>query len=125
VIAQIDSGDLFRAQKQRPSLRYVIPDEGAALWIDYLAIATGSRELELARRFLAFMLEPEHAAINANVLRFATPNQTALDRGWIADAGDAQLYPPPEVRARLFTSENWDGGTKELVDDIWLELRSG
>ncbi|MFY0533857.1 ABC transporter substrate-binding protein [Nannocystis pusilla] len=37
-IAQIDSGDLFRAQKQRPSLRYVIPEEGAVLWIDYLAI---------------------------------------------------------------------------------------
>jgi spermidine/putrescine transport system substrate-binding protein len=68
---------------------------------------------------------PEHAAINANFLRFATPNQTALDRGLIADAGDAQLYPPQEVRARLFTSENWDGGTKELVDEMWLELRSG
>jgi spermidine/putrescine transport system substrate-binding protein len=125
VIAQIDSGDLFRAQKQRPSLRYVIPDEGAALWIDYLAIPAGVRELELAQRFLAFMLEPDNAAINANALRFATPNQAALDRGLIADAGDPQLYPPPEVRRRLFTSENWDGGTKELVDDIWLELRSG
>jgi spermidine/putrescine transport system substrate-binding protein len=125
LIAQIDSGDLFRAQKQRSSLRYVIPKEGAALWVDYLTIPAGTREFELAQRFIAFMLEPEHAAINANVLRFATPNQTALDRGLIADAGDTQLYPPVEVRRRLFTSENWDGGTKELVDDIWLELRSG
>jgi spermidine/putrescine transport system substrate-binding protein len=125
VIAQIDSGDLFRAQKQRPSLRYVIPDEGAALWIDYLAIPAGTHEFDLAERFIAFMLEPENAAINANVLRFATPNRTALDRGLIADAGDAQLYPPADVRARLFGSENWDGGTKQLVDDIWLELRSG
>jgi spermidine/putrescine transport system substrate-binding protein len=52
-IAQIDSGDLFRAQKQRPSLRYVIPDEGAALWIDYLAIPSSAREPELAQRFLS------------------------------------------------------------------------
>jgi spermidine/putrescine transport system substrate-binding protein len=125
IIAQIDSGDLFRAQKQRPSLRYVIPDEGAALWVDYLAIPAAAREVELAQRFLEFLLEPEHAAINANLLRFATPNQTALDRGLISDAADEQLYPPEEVRARLFGSENWDGGTKELVDDIWLELRSG
>ena len=71
------------------------------------------------------MLEPEIAAINANVLRFATPNKTAIDRGLIADAGDAQLYPSADVRSRLFTSENWDGGVKDLVDDIWLELRSG
>ncbi|NJK33103.1 MAG: spermidine/putrescine ABC transporter substrate-binding protein, partial [Deltaproteobacteria bacterium] len=124
-IAQIDSGDLLRAQKQRPSLRYVIPDEGAALWVDYLVIPASAREPAAARAFIEFMLVPEHAAINANFLRFATPNRSALERGLIADAGDAQLYPPPEVRAKLFVSENWDGGTKELVDELWLELRSG
>ena len=123
-IAQVDSGDLFRAQQQRPSLRYVIPDEGAALWIDYLAIPTAAPNPTLARAFIEFMLEPEHAAINANALRFATPNLTAIERGLVADAQHAQLYPPEEVRARLYTSENWDGGTKTLIDELWLELRA-
>jgi spermidine/putrescine transport system substrate-binding protein len=124
-IAQIDSGDLLRAQKQKPSLRYVIPDEGAAVWIDYLAIPKAAADPELARRFITLLLDPEVAALNANFLRFATPNRTALDRGLIADAADPQLYPPPAVRERLFVSEDWDGGTKELVDELWLELRSG
>jgi len=123
-IAQIDSGDLFRAQAKRPSLRYVIPDEGAALWVDYLVIPAAAGQPELARAFIEFMLEPEHAATNANVLRFATPNRSALERGLIADADHAQLYPPDEVRERLFTSENWDGGTKQLVDELWLDLRA-
>lgn len=124
-IAQIDSGDLFRAQAKRPSLRYVIPDEGAALWVDYLVIPTRASQPTLARKFIEFMLEPENAAINANVLRFATPNQTAIDRGLVTDAGDPQLYPSREVRAKLFSSENWFGGTGALVDEIWLDLRSG
>jgi spermidine/putrescine transport system substrate-binding protein len=124
-IAQIDSGDLFRAQAERPSLRYVIPDEGAALWVDYLVIPTRASQPAIARRFIEFMLEPENAATNANFLRFATPNQAALDRGLIADAGDPQLYPPADVRAKLFASENWFGGTGALVDEIWLDLRSG
>ncbi|WP_181198178.1 polyamine ABC transporter substrate-binding protein [Enhygromyxa salina] len=123
-IAQIDSGDLLRAQSQRPSLRYVIPDEGAALWVDYLAIPAKAAEPELAVEFIEFLLEPEIAALNANTLRFATPNATAVERGLIADAADPQLYPGPDVRQRLFTSENWDGGTKELIDGLWLELRS-
>jgi spermidine/putrescine transport system substrate-binding protein len=122
-IAQIDSGDLFRAQNQRPSLRYVIPDEGAALWVDYLAIPTKAAEPELSRLFIEFLLDPEIAALNANTLRFATPNATALKRGLIRDAADPQLYPPADVRQRLFISENWDGGTKDLVDELWLELR--
>lgn len=123
-LAQIDSGDLFRAQAQRPSLRYVIPDEGAALWVDYLVIPAKAASPELALEFIAFLLDPEIAALNANTLRFATPNRTALERGLVADAADPQLYPPAAVRERLFVSENWDGGTKELVDALWLELRA-
>jgi spermidine/putrescine transport system substrate-binding protein len=124
-IAQIDSGDLYRAQAKRPSLRYVIPEEGAALWVDYLAIPAAATQVELAKAFIAFLLRPEIAALNANHLRFATPNASALAQGLIADADDPQLYPDARLRARLFVSENWDGHTKELVDELWLELRAG
>lgn len=124
-LAQIDSGDLLRAQAQRPSLRYVIPDEGAVLWIDYVAIPAASAEPALAGRFLGFLLDPEIAAMNANALRYATPNRAALERGLAFGQADPQLYPPPEVRARLFTSENWFGNTESLVDSLWFELRSG
>jgi spermidine/putrescine transport system substrate-binding protein len=123
-IAQIDSGDLLRAQRLRPSLRYVIPDEGAAIWTDYLVIPTRAAEPELARRFLELVLEPEMAAINANVLRYGTPNRAALDRGLVDDAADPHVYPPPEVRARLHASENWAGSTATLVDELWVELRA-
>ncbi|WAS91011.1 polyamine ABC transporter substrate-binding protein [Nannocystis punicea] len=122
-IAQIDSGDLFRAQKQRPSLRYVIPDEGAVLWIDYLAIPATAPLPGVAVRFLEFLLDPEVAAINANALRFATPNLAALQRGLVADAADPALYPSAETRKKLFVSENWFGQTEAVVDELWLELR--
>lgn len=124
-IAQIDSGDLLRARKQKPSLRYVIPEEGAAMWVDYLAIPAKARRPKLARAFIEFMLEPEIAALNANVLRFATPNQSAIERGLIERDDNPHLYPGPNVRERLFVSENWDGGTAKLVDELWLELRAG
>jgi spermidine/putrescine transport system substrate-binding protein len=115
---------LLRAQQKKPSLRYVIPDEGAALWVDSLAIPKAAPAPELARAFIELLLDPEVAALNANFLRFATPNRAALDRGLIADAADPQLYPSADVRERLFVSEDWDGGTKDLVDELWLELRA-
>lgn len=122
-IAQIDSGDLFRAQKQRPSLRYVIPEEGAVLWIDYLAIPATAPLPGVAVRFIEFLLDPEIAALNANALRFATPNLAALQRGLVADAGDLALYPSAETRKKLWVSENWSGQTEAVVDELWLELR--
>jgi spermidine/putrescine-binding protein len=124
-IAQIDSGDLMRAQKDKPSLRYVIPAEGAALWVDYLAIPTAGAQQGLSHAFLDFMLDPEIAAINANFLHFATPNQGALERGLVVDRDDPQVYPAPELQAKLFVSENWYGNTEDLVDKLWLELRGG
>ncbi|MDC0720382.1 ABC transporter substrate-binding protein [Nannocystis bainbridge] len=122
-IAQIDSGDLFRAQKQRPSLRYAIPDEGAVLWVDYLAIPATAPLSAVAARFIDFLLDPEIAALNANALRFATPNLAAITRGLVADAADPALYPSAETRKRLFVSENWFGQTEAVVDELWLELR--
>lgn len=124
-IAQIDSGDLLRAQEDNPRLRYVIPEEGAALWTDYLAIPTTAAAPELALRFLDYLLEPEVAAANANELRFATPNGTARARGLIDAADDPQIYPSDALMKKLQRSDNWLGGTGELVDDIWLDLRGG
>jgi spermidine/putrescine transport system substrate-binding protein len=124
-IAQIDSGDLMRAQKEKPSLRYVIPEEGAALWVDYVAIPAASVQRELATRFIEFLLDPEIAALNANFLRFATPNQAALDRGLVVDRDDPQIYPPEPLLAKLYVSEHWVGETESLVDKLWLELRGG
>ena len=122
-IAQIDSGDLMRARQRKPSLRYVIPAEGAALWVDYLAIPTAAEQSRLALDFIGFVLDPEIAAINANFLHFATPNRVALERGLITDKDDPQVYPPAEVMPRLHASENWFGDTENLVDKLWLELR--
>ncbi|MCA9637975.1 MAG: spermidine/putrescine ABC transporter substrate-binding protein [Myxococcales bacterium] len=124
-IAQIDSGDLMRARRQRPSLRFVVPREGAPYWVDYLAIPKASPHPPRAHRFIEFLLDPEIAAENANYLHFATPNRAAIERGLVVDASDDQIYPPAEREATHPRSENWDGHTKELVDQLWLELRGG
>jgi len=122
-MAQIDSGDLMRARASKPSLRYVIPEEGAAYWVDYLAVPAASTRPTLAHAFIEFLLDPEVAARNANFLHFATPNRVALERGLIADKDDPQVYPPEALMPKLHVSEHWFGETENLVDKLWLELR--
>lgn len=124
-IAQIDSGDLLAARAKKPSLRYIIPNEGAARWTDYLAIPKAAVSPKLALAFIEYLLQPDIAAENANALHFATPNASALEQALLHDAHDPHVYPPPEVRERLFESENWAGKTGSLVDEIWLDVRSG
>ncbi|MCA9690996.1 MAG: extracellular solute-binding protein, partial [Myxococcales bacterium] len=122
-IAQVDGGDLLRAQETRKSLRFVLPEEGAPYWVDYLSIPANAESPDTALRFLEFLLDPEIAAINANALHFATPNKTALDRGLVRDAGIAEIYARERGGPPLPRSLNWAGSVKELVDALWLELR--
>lgn len=122
-IAQIDSGDLLRARTQKPSLRYVIPGEGAALWTDYVAIPVAALEPAIALRFLEYLLDPAVAAKNVNVLHYGTPNASALAQGLVDDAGDPQIYPAADLMQKLQVSQNWLGRTGELVDEMWLDLR--
>lgn len=123
-IAQIDSGDLIRAARTKPSLRYVIPKEGAVLWVDHLAIPAAAADPGRARAFVEFLLDPEIAAENADALGFATPNRAALERGLVKSATNPSIYPTDDVWATLQRSENWDGSVGEQADAIWLDLRT-
>lgn len=109
----------MRAQKEKPSLRYVIPDEGAALWVDYVAVPAASAQSELATRFIEFLLDPEIAALNANFLRYATPNQAALDRGLVVDKDDPQIYPPEALLAKLYVPRDCSGRPRTLSTSCW------
>lgn len=124
-LAQVDSGDLVRARRNKPSLRYVIPREGAAMWVDYLAIPVAAAQPALARALIEFLLDPAVAAMNADALGFATPNATALAKGLVKHADDPAIYPSAEVMGTLQRSENWDGSVGEQADKIWLDIRTG
>lgn len=123
-IAQCDGGDALRAAQERPSLRFVIPREGAPLWTDYMVMAaTTPRPLD-SLKFVELLLEPEWAAANANALMFGSPNLTAVDRGLIEHVDDPTVYPPAEVRARLFRHHEFTGETAIVAKRVWLEVRT-
>jgi len=75
-------------------------------------------------KFVELLLEPEWAAANANELMFGSPNLTAADRGLIVHADDPAVYPPDEVRARLFRHHEFTGETAIVAKRVWLEVRT-
>jgi spermidine/putrescine transport system substrate-binding protein len=54
-IAHIYSGDAFQINKKKPELKYVVPTEGATVWVDTLAIPKTAKNPELAHEFLTFI----------------------------------------------------------------------
>lgn len=77
VAAQVYSGDGLMLRELDPRIRYVVPEEGTNIWIDYWHLAADSDNRKLAFAFLDFINEPEIAARIAGYLQYPTPNRAA------------------------------------------------
>jgi spermidine/putrescine transport system substrate-binding protein len=131
---QLVSGDVLMAQlwattaqlaiDARPSLAYVYPAEGFALYADCAVILAESRRVELAHQFLNYLLRPEVSARIAAAMRTATPNAAARRLLPEAVRHNPTLYPPPETLARgeWFTALPPQG--QRLRDRIWTEIKT-
>lgn len=66
VVGMVWNGAAHRAKEKRPSLVYVYPADGTALWQDNFAMPKGAENEQQALTFLNWFLEPKNAAEAAN-----------------------------------------------------------
>ncbi|MDF1715448.1 MAG: extracellular solute-binding protein [Antarcticimicrobium sp.] len=70
-LSQNWNGAAMRARADRPTLSYAYPKEGFTGWMDNVAVLRGAPNMENAKLFLNFMMEPENAALTSNFARYA------------------------------------------------------
>ena len=71
------SGDIAQVQEDQPDITFVYPKEGYPCSCDEMCIPTDARHVELAHRFVDFLYEPEHAAVNIAYIGFCMPVRAA------------------------------------------------
>lgn len=121
-------GDVLTARQQKPDLKYIIPKDGATLWQDGLCIPKGAPHKYTAEVFLDFMLRPDIAALNANVIGYPTTNGAAVKQGLVDPklAGDPSIYPDVKSYGdKLEFLRHFDGETQSLYDRAWTEVGVG
>ena len=124
-LAQCYSGDALMIAEEKPEIKYVIPKEGAEIWVDTFCIPVNSRNKYTAEVFIDFCLRPEVSARNANFVRYANTNQAARPHTDPDIINDPALYPPPGVIARCeLTSHETFPDIEEIREKIWEELNN-
>jgi putrescine transport system substrate-binding protein len=103
---------------------YRIPKEGTLVWQDNLAIPKDAPHPEAARAFIEFMLRPDSVAELTNTLFFATANQAATPLVDDAVRNDPDIYPPSEVRARLYADRSMSLKDMRQRTRLWTTFRS-
>lgn len=105
-------------------LAYSLPTEGFARYADNIAILRESRRVELAHRFVDYLLRPEVGAAIVEATQTATPNAAAQRLLPPALRENPVLYPPPEILARGEWFEAQTAASQKLRDRLWTEIKS-
>jgi putrescine transport system substrate-binding protein len=125
------SGDIKQAQKRAAEAKggveigYAIPKEGAQMFFDNLAIPKDAAHVAEAHAFIDFLLKPEVAARNSNLVAYANGNlasQKLIDK---AVFDDPNVYPDADTMKRLYTVNARDQKSQRVLNRLWTRIKIG
>ena len=125
------SGDIKQAQKRALETKngveigYSIPKEGAQMFFDNLAIPRDAGHVAEAHAFINYLLRPDVAAKNSNLVAYANGNlasQKLIDKSVL---DDKSVYPDAATMSRLYTVSARDQKSQRLLNRLWTRIKTG
>ena len=121
-LAQAYNGDALQQMAENENLGFILPKEGAAMWMDNIVMLKSSKTKDLAYKFIDFMLDAEIAKRNAEYTQYATPNAAALELLDEAFVDNAQTNPPAEYLQKCYMIE-YLGDQVRSIDQIYESIK--
>ncbi len=122
-LCQVFSGDALRVMSAKPEIRYFIPQEGATIWTDNLAIPKNAKNVELAHAFMNKLLSTQSAKRFTEQTFFPSPNAQAMKLLDPKLNSNPEIFPKPETFKKLnYLTEK--PSLLTLMDKLWTELKS-
>jgi spermidine/putrescine transport system permease protein len=122
-LAQGWNGQFAKVMDHEPDIEYLIPKEGASLFIDSLVIPASAPHPELAHKFIDFVLEAEIGAEICRTMRYSTPNRAAIPLLPPEIRDNPAIFPSDDVVSRLELIEDL-GEATVLYDRLWTEVKT-
>lgn len=120
-VSMLWNGMALRARTEKPSLKYAYPKEGMTAWADNLVVLKGAENLENAKLFMNFLMEPENAAALTNFAGYTAGVEGTDPYLEAKFKGALELNPPAGTKAAEFVPP-CDQEVVKLYDRIWTNL---
>lgn len=102
--------------------QYVLPKEGAHLFVDLLAIPKRARNIENAHLFINYLLRPEVSKLISDEFPYTNPNGPA--RKLLTEAQLANPASYPKLDRKLDTFRHLGGDTGARIDKLITDLKN-
>ncbi|TFG87850.1 MAG: polyamine ABC transporter substrate-binding protein [Chromatiales bacterium] len=125
------SGDVLQARDRAVeadngiTIKYAIPNEGAVMFFDMLAIPADAKHVKNAYLFIDYLMRPDVAAKNSNYVNFA--NSNAASYGLVSEEvlNDPGIYPTAEVKTKLVPDLAESTEFTRLLTRSWTRFKTG
>ena len=124
-VAHAYSTDALQARKATGGkIDFIIPEEGATLWIDNLAIPVNAPHIKEAYQFIDFLLEPKVAASTVLSIFVAPSNKEVMSLLPAEYQQNTSLFPNDSTLSKLEMMQDL-GDAMVNYDRTWTEVKAG
>jgi spermidine/putrescine transport system substrate-binding protein len=123
-IAQEWNGDILQVMAEDEDLGFTVPDEGALIWEDGIAIPMGAPHPDNAHAFINYLLGAEAGAKIADFIQYATPNAAAkklMSQDYLENPA---IFPSEETLARCEYQKYLGVEGERLYDEAWTRINA-
>jgi putrescine transport system substrate-binding protein len=106
-------------------LAFTLPTEGSNITYNAFLIPASAPHPEAAHMFLNFILEPQVIAEITNDIHYGNDNLAARPFVKSEILSDPSVYPPPELRARLYLPAELGQDYDRLRTRVWTHIKTG
>jgi spermidine/putrescine transport system substrate-binding protein len=124
-VAHIYMSDALQARRKTGGkVEYIIPEEGATLWIDNLVIPKGAANVKEAHEFINYLLDANSNVATVKSVLVAPVNKGAKRLLPTELQSDPAMFPSLDVMTKLEMLQDL-GDAITAWDRVWTEVKAG
>ena len=118
------NGEVYMANQENPSIRYIYPKEGVTVWMDNFVLSKRAKNVDAAYQFIDFILRPDIAKIITEEIGYTSPNLEAVKLLPESLRNNRIVYPTEEdLKNAEFQTDV--GQSLPVYEKYWQRLKSG
>lgn len=121
--AYVYSGDAAYILESNEDMRFFMPSEGTNLWTDYMVIPKNAENVDLAHKFIDFMISHDAALANSEEVGYASPVASVLEEltkeGAIYSDNNAYLPRKSGEKDEIYVD---DIVLQTKLSELWMKV---